>query len=160
MTTTATAAPATIETEHLAAVALEFEQMQMFDSPFGLRTIAVLERGTIVGPRIDGTVLRGGGDWLLIGADGVARVDVRATMQIADGTHVFMTNTGRVVLGDDARERFLAGETLHADEMYAMTALLFETASEEHGWLNRLVTIDRVVELSLRHIRYEAFEVR
>jgi hypothetical protein len=144
-----------IQAEQLFSLRVRFGQMQMFPSPFGARAIAVVEHGTASGPRLNGTVLPGGGDWLTIGADGIARVDVRATLQLENGDHVLITNTGRVVLSDEARDRFLAGETLLADDMFARTAPLFETTSEEFGWLNAVVAVGLVTQLSVQHIEYD-----
>lgn len=71
--------PAAVEAvavDHLFDLAIDFEPMQVFPTPLGTRMVAVVRRGTATGPRLDGRVLAGGGDWLVIGSDGVARIDV------------------------------------------------------------------------------------
>ena len=69
-----------------------------------------------------------------------------------------MSRTHRlVVVDEDTRNRFLAGETIGVGEMYGRTAPLFETASDHYAWLNRTVSVGIVVELSLQHIRYQVY---
>jgi Protein of unknown function (DUF3237) len=87
-------------------------------------------------------------------------MDVRATIRADSGDHVHYTSVGRTVLGPDARDRFLAGETIFGTEMYGRTAPVFETSSEAYGWLNGIVAAGVVDELSLTHIRYRIFALR
>ena len=54
-----------------------------------------MKEGRCEGPKIAGDILPGGGDWILLGTDQVARLDVRATLRTDDGAHVHLTNTGR-----------------------------------------------------------------
>lgn len=134
--------------------------MLVYPTPFGTRIDAITSRGKAEGPRFNGEVLPGGGDWLIVPADGVARMDVRATIKTDSADHVHYTSTGRIVLDADARSRFLAGEPILGTEMYGRAAPLFETSSESYGWLNRTAAAGVVVELSLRHIRYQIFGIR
>lgn len=155
--------PAAVETvavDHLFDLAIDFEPMQVFPTPLGTRMVAVVRRGTAAGPQLDGRVLAGGGDWLVIGSDGVARLDVRATVRAADDSMIYLTNSGRVLMADEARDRFLWGGTITSGDMYARTAPLFETGSRAHAWLNHTVAIGNVVELALDRIRYQVFAVR
>jgi hypothetical protein len=52
--------------------------------PFGTRVFFEVKGGTFEGPRLRGKILSGGGDWLLIDAQGVARLDVRAVFETDD----------------------------------------------------------------------------
>jgi hypothetical protein len=154
--------PSSIETipvEHLFDLAVDFDPMKVYPSPFGMRVDAIVRQGKAHGPRLQGEVLAGGGDWIVVGDDGVARIDVRATIRTHDDQMIYLTNTGRVVVDAATRDRFLAGETITFDEMYGRTAPLFETSSDTYGWLNRTVTVGVVAELSLDHIRYHVYSL-
>jgi hypothetical protein len=146
-----------ITVEHLFDLAVDFDPMKIYPSPLGTRIDAIVRQGKADGPRLQGEVLAGGGDWIVVGADNVGRMDVRATIRTHDDEMIHLTNTGRVALDDEARARFLAGETIAFDEMYARTAPLFETGSEPYHWLNRTVAVGVVVELSLQHIHYQVY---
>jgi hypothetical protein len=57
--------------------------------PHGTRRTAPLSGGSFEGPRLRGTVLPGGSaDWLLLRADGVLELDLRATLRTDDGAIV------------------------------------------------------------------------
>jgi hypothetical protein len=51
--------------------------------------------GSIEDPRLAGAVLPGGGDWMVVEADGTARLDVRITLAPDTSGLVLCTNTGR-----------------------------------------------------------------
>lgn len=145
--------------EHLCDFHIEFQAMHTFATPVGTRMIAVVDHGTVDGERLRGEFLSGGGDWILVDADRVARLDVRATMRTHDDALVYVTVTGRAALTAEAAGRLLAGETIEAQDMYARTAPLFETGAEAYSWLNSTVTI-AINELSLHHVRYRVYEVK
>jgi Protein of unknown function (DUF3237) len=133
--------------------------MLIYPTPVGMRIDAIASGGKAEGRRFNGEVLAGGGDWLTVPSDGVARMDVRATIKADSGDFVHYTSTGRIVLDANTRDRFLAGETIQGAEMYGRTAPLFETSSESYGWLNGTVAAGVVIELSLKHIRYQIFAI-
>ena len=53
--------------------------------PSGMCVVATATGGSLVGPRINGTIRGAGADWILIGADGYGRLDVRLQVETADG---------------------------------------------------------------------------
>ncbi|HUR09373.1 MAG TPA: DUF3237 domain-containing protein [Nonomuraea sp.] len=152
-------AATTVTVEHLCDFAIRFQTMQTFSTPVATRMIAVVERGTVEGPRLRGEFLPGGGDWITVGSDRVARLDVRATIRTHDDELVFVTVTGRATLSDEALGRLLAGETVGWNEMHARSMPLFETGAERYSWLNSTVAI-AVNELSLDHVEYRVYSIQ
>ncbi|MFG1679743.1 DUF3237 domain-containing protein [Nonomuraea sp. NPDC049269] len=148
-----------VAVERLCDFAITFQTMQTLSTPLGTRMIAVVERGTVEGPRLRGEFLPGGGDWIMVGSDRVARLDVRATIRTHDGELVFVTVTGRATLSDEAISRLWVGETIGWDEMHARSAPLFETGAERYAWLNSTVAI-AVNELSLNHVNYRVYRIK
>jgi hypothetical protein len=147
--------------EFLFELRADFDpQMLIYPVPSGTRIDAIASGGRAEGPRLNGDVLPGSGDWLTVTPDGVAHMDVRATIRADSGDHVHYASVGRTVLDPDARDRFLSGETILGTEMYGRTAPVFETSSESYGWLNGIVAAGVVVELSLDHIRYRIFALQ
>jgi hypothetical protein len=142
----------------LCDLSIRFDQFQMFPTVLGTRLIAVGGGGEVRGPRLNGEVLPGGGDWLL--ATGrVARMDVRASIRTPDGEMLYVTGVGRAEILDDARDRFLAGETVADEGVRSRLALTFEAGDGAWGWLNGTVAIGVVSELSQRHIHYHVYEL-
>lgn len=108
--------------------------------------------------RVAADVLPGGGDWVLLGTDGVARLDVRATLRTDDGAAIYLTNTGRVQMDKAAADRFAAGELIRHDEMTARSSPLFETGDERYQWLNAVHTV-AINQVSLSEVHYRVFAV-
>jgi hypothetical protein len=58
--------------------------------------------------------------------------------------------------------RMAAGETLGADEMYFVTAPVFETGDRRYAWLNRTQAVGKAVALkggAGGYVRYQLFAV-
>ena len=69
---------AEIRTEHLFTITITVDPLQMLGAtPFGERRIAKITGGSFEGARLKGSILAGGGDWLLLRSDGVLQLDVR-----------------------------------------------------------------------------------
>lgn len=145
--------------EPLCDIAVELEPAQVIATPMGTRVTYVVRSGTVAGERIRGELLPGGGDWLVIGSDGIGRLDVRATLRLDDGALVHLTTTGLVVLSDEAKQRLAGGERIAADEMHARSQLRFETdPAGPHAWLNAITTV-AVNELAPGYVGYRVFRV-
>lgn len=144
--------------DHLLDMRIEFESVQTFGTPVGTRMTLVVKHGRCIGPRIAADVLPGGGDWLLLGTDGVARLDVRATLRTDDGAVIHMTNTGRVRMDRATADRFTSGELIRHDEMTMRSSPLFDTGDERYRWLNAVHTV-AINQVSLSEVHYRVFAV-
>ncbi|WP_431984027.1 DUF3237 domain-containing protein [Streptomyces qinglanensis] len=112
--------------------------------PYGRRVVFGAAGGTFRGPRLNGEVLPGGGDWALFGPDRTMTPDVRLTLRTHDGALLHMSYGGRLVtppavrdaLGDPAgRHRVDPGDYCFR------TDPLFETGAEGYAWLDGTVGI-------------------
>lgn len=151
--------PVAAELGHLCQFRIEFAAHHLHRTPLGTRATYVIGGGRCEGPDFRADVLPGGGDWVLVGTDGVARLDVRATLRTDDGALVAVTSTGRAVLDDAGLARLLGGEMLGADDMYARSSPLFETGDDRYAWLNGVHTV-AVNQFSLREVHYDVSVVR
>jgi hypothetical protein len=143
---------------HLLDMRVEFGPAQIFGTPVGTRMTFVINRGRAEGARIAGDILAGGGDWVVLGSDGVARLDVRATVHTDDGAHIHLTVSGRVLMGPEATARYSAGELIRHDEVYARSSPLFDTDDERYRWINAVHTV-ALNQMSLSEVHYKVFEV-
>lgn len=157
--TTEVQLPSSVEVTHLTDLSIDFDPVQTFTTPVSSRLVYVVKHGLVDGPLLRGEILPGGGDWLVVGSDGVARLDVRATIRTHDDQFVYLTNTGRAHLGEEALARFYAGHLVAWNEAYARSAPLFEAGSDSYAWLNGAVTV-AVNQISLTHVDYRIFLVR
>ena len=109
--------------------------------PLGERRVIPILGGRVSGPRLEGEVLPGGADFQLIRPDGVAEIEARYTLRLADGALVYVVNRGLRHAAPEDMARLLRGEPVPPERVYFRTAPAFETASPAHGWLHRSLFI-------------------
>lgn len=91
--TTITTAP--LATEHVFDYQALLEPPVVIGSgPSGTRVFWQARGGVISGPRLNGEVLPGGGDWSLTGNDGWTRLDVRGQCRTDDGAILYLSYCG------------------------------------------------------------------
>jgi Protein of unknown function (DUF3237) len=147
----------TLRVEHLFDMRVEFEPPRVIPTPLARRLTFTAKGGRIEGPRLRGEVL-GGGDWVLVGSDGIARMDIRSTIRTEDGALIHYAALGVTVMPDDGMDRLQAGERLSFDEIYGRTTPRFETYDIRYAWLNGVIAIG-LHELSKDHIDYRVYRM-
>jgi len=118
------------------------ESYEVGAGPFGARVVATTTGGRVSGDRLKGALVGSGGDWPLIGQDGVARLDIRSTITTVDDAVVFVQSLGLLevtpqvmgVLGGGG-EPAAFGDGLFWIHMRA------ETGDERYAWLNRAMLL-------------------
>ena len=138
----------------LAAPQTVSSDLQIFTAPPG---------GWIKGPAIKGEIIPPTGDWLRAMPNGTQKLDVRLSIQADDGSSIFMTYSGRIVMPEKVATKYAAGDVLGPDDCYFTITPTFETASKTYGWLNDIVAIGKMVSCKGgedSHVRYEIFAVR
>lgn len=129
-----------LKSRALATMTLQVDPPQVVGAtPQGDRRIVAVTSGTIEG-RINGRILSGG-DWLRLRPDGVLELDVRLTIETADGALVYMTYTGMRHGSPEDMAALAAGEQVPPERIYFRVQPRFETASAEWAWLNRILCI-------------------
>ena len=133
--------------------------MMIGNGPYGTRTFFAATGGRAKGDRINGTLVGGGGDWLLIGSDGWSRLDVRAQIQTDDGAVLYMTYSGLLQLTDKvmAAVATMTEETAFDDQYFRTTPRL-ETGDERYAWVNQTMFISRG-RLLPGGVEYEVYRV-
>ena len=131
---------AELRCEFLMRLEAEFDDPQnLGGTPLGTRRILYVKRGSFSGPRLEGRILPGGGDWVLVRRDGVAQLDIRMTLRGDDGELIDLRSSGLLDIEPQVRQRILNGEEIDPSAYYFRTALAFETGAEKYRWLNRLI---------------------
>ena len=149
-----------IQMKHLFNMPVEVEMpLQMVGAtPIGERRIAKVTGGSFAGPELKGTILPGGGDWLLLRADGVLQLDVRVTLKTDDDALIYMTYRGFRHGPAAVMERLNKGEAVDASEYYFRIAPFFETGAEKYDWLNRIVTVGTGQRLATGPV-YDVYQI-
>jgi hypothetical protein len=150
---------AEIRTTHLLTMTLFVSGMQPVGvTPNGERRVGLVSTGTFEGPKLRGTVLPGGTDWMVARPDGSTTLDVRIVLETDDGVMIGMTYRGMRHGAAAIIDRLNKGEFVDPAEYYFRTAVFFETASPKYDWLNRIIAIGTGSRPPTGPI-YEIFEV-
>jgi Protein of unknown function (DUF3237) len=130
--------------EHLYDMHVDLEAPQSIaGAPAGTRQIFIVKAGRVEGPKINGDVLPGGGDWALVRTDGVIQLDVRATIKTDDGAMIYGTYSGLLVLTPDVGARIFGGQDVPLGDYYFYGNPMFQTGDERYAWLNKVIALSR-----------------
>lgn len=151
-----------LRSEHFCTLTGELlEPWQLGTGPLGNRIVFNVTGGSVTGPEVNGRILASGADWLLMGPDGCARLDVRIVVELDDGSMAYVTYNGRLLVPPELmapvfdRERC---EGVDPAGYYFRTAPLFETASPKYAWLNTILTVG-VGRLTRTGVAYEIYRI-
>ncbi|GFG49814.1 hypothetical protein CQY20_03935 [Mycolicibacterium agri] len=144
--------------EHFFDMHVELQPAQLFSTTLGTRLTFIVDGAVVDGPRLRGEMLPGGGDWLLVGSDGVGRVDIRATLRTHDDALIHFESRGVITIPADGLDRLAAAEVLPFDETYVRTTPKFETGDERYLWLNGIVALGYGV-LSQNRVDYRIYHL-
>jgi hypothetical protein len=138
----------TLELVPLATMVVELaDPLVLAETPSGVRVIVEVKSFTVVGDRLKASDKgRGAADWLTIGPDGTATLDVRAVMETDDGALIYAYYQGRRDFSESM-------------EAPLYTAPKFETGDDRYRWLNKIQAVAKgTVEGST--LTYELYELR
>jgi hypothetical protein len=133
---------ADLVTEFLFEISVTLEPpLVVGPTPNGDRRVRLISGGRFLGPKLQGEVLPGGGDWLLLRPDGARSLDVRLTLRTEDGHLIYVVSRGILHMTPEIYQRIGAGEEIDPAQYYFRTTPLFEAAAPELDWLNRVVAV-------------------
>jgi hypothetical protein len=101
-----------IKTEFLFTIALEVDVLNLGETPYGSRRVGRFGSGSFEGPKLKGTVLPGGGCWMLLRPDDVLEIEVRLVLETDDKQQVYMSWKGLRHGPKEVIERLNRGETV------------------------------------------------
>jgi hypothetical protein len=107
------------------------------------KRLVSIKGGRVVGPRLNGVVMPGGGDWQTIGQDGLTEVNTRYTLKADDGTVIDITNPGVRVASPEVTAQLARGEQVAPDAYYFRSTPRFSVATGTHEWLRRTIFVGR-----------------
>lgn len=122
------------------------------------RRIMRVSDGHFAGERLNGIVVPGGGDALIIRPDGVLVLDVRLTLQTDQGEFIYLTYGGRRGGSKDIVERIGRGEIVPPGSDYYRITASFEAPRGRLAWLNDIVAVGTGTRTAQAAV-YELFEV-
>ncbi len=126
--------------------------------PFGHRMIFEVTDGVVEGERLSGTILPGGGEWFLAGADGFGRVDVRLQVTTHDGANIYFQYSGLLEI-NEASMAAVGGAGSDFEDHYFRTNPRLETGDERYAWVNQTMFIGKGHLLPGLIVEYDVYRV-
>jgi uncharacterized protein DUF3237 len=116
--------------------------------------------GAFSGDRLKGEMTPGGGDWLLAGADGFGRLDVRLQLRTHDGANIYVQYGGLVELSEKALA-WAAGQQSGTEyrEEYFFTNPRLETSDERNAWVNKTFFIGQGHLVAPTTVEYKVYRL-
>lgn len=136
---------------------LEPERLAVGPGPFGTRVVRTVKSGWCKGERLNGRLAGAGGDWLLFGADGFGRIDVRAQLVTDDGAVIFLSYNGLIERNARVVAAVDGGETQFEDQ-YFRTLVRMETGAPAYAWANTTLFVGRG-RMAAAGVEYQLFRI-
>ncbi len=114
--------------------------------------------GVMLGPRLKGEVLSGGGDWQAIHPDGLTEIFARYSLRTEDGVAIGITNPGVRVASPEVARRLAVGEEVPPSEYYFRSSPVFDVTEGAYAWLRRRVFVGRGIRKP-DHVLLDIFDV-
>jgi hypothetical protein len=127
--------------------------------PFGHRLIFEVTEGEVVGERLNGTILPGGGEWFLAGADGFGRVDVRLQMTTDDGANIYFQYHGILEINEASMAAIGTGAGTDFEDQYFRINPRLETGDPRYAWVNQTVFVGKGHLLPGLLVEYDVYRV-
>lgn len=115
--------------------------VSMGKGPYGARSFGEVAGGRFEGPKLKGSLLTGGGDWILIDDEGMGHVDVRVNFETDDGARIYGQYLGRLEFNEAVQAAFAGGQETDFGDTYFMVTPRFETGDDRYAWLNKKVCV-------------------
>jgi hypothetical protein len=109
----------------------------------GRKRFIPITGGRVYGPRLQGAVLPGGGDWQTILPGGLTRIEARYFVKTSDGIVIEITNPGVRVAAPEVIERLAKGENVDPSLYYFRTTPQFRVSGAALSWMQRAVFVAR-----------------
>jgi hypothetical protein len=128
--------------------------------PYGTRLFVEVTGGSVEGNRLKGKIMTGGGDWLLAGADGFGRLDVRAQFVTEDGAAIYVSYLGILEMNEKVQQALTdPNRSTDYRDQYFRSAPRFETGDPRYAWLNQAMFVAEGHILPGPTVEYKVYRV-
>lgn len=136
---------------------LDPKPLMVGPGPFGTRMVSTVTGGWCKGERLNGSFAGAGADWMLIGTDGFARLDVRGQIVTADGAVIYVSYNGLLEMNQKVAAATGGGETQFEDQ-YFRSLLRMESGAPSYDWVNKTLFVGRG-RVARGAVEYEVYRV-
>ncbi|MEV5823171.1 DUF3237 domain-containing protein [Micromonospora harpali] len=127
--------------------------------PLGIRMVFQVVEGELSGPRIKARVVGAGADWVLVGSDNWARMDVRAQFETEDGAVLYAQYHGLIEMNDATVRALAEGTPTEFTDHYFRITPRLETGGEGYEWVNQALFVGQGRFLPGLGLEYEIYRI-
>ena len=111
------------------------------DGPYGRRQYFQLTSAVMQGERLAGRLLGSAGDWMLVGADGYMRMDVRLQFETDDGAVICARHFGPAEANARMQQAMTASAPTTFADQRIRTHWVMESGDPRYAWVNCTVFV-------------------
>ena len=134
-----------LQSELLFDLVFDKGAVNAIDAAGAKRYVVAVAGGTFEGPKLKGTIIGPGGDWMTGRNDGSAVLDLRMLLQTDDAQKIYMNCRG-------------IAYTPQGGSLYARILPMFETGAAKYAWMNNIVAVG-VYRPVQNRIAYRVYQI-
>lgn len=140
MNATAQKAP---ELEFVCELHVQLEPpMVVGETAHGTRRIIPIVGGSVKGPNVKGTILKGGADWQVLRKDGNTELEAHYQFTTDDGVLIYIKNVGVRLASPEVAQKLAKGEAVPSDQYYFRAVPKFEAPiNSKYAFLNDAIFV-------------------
>jgi len=148
------------ELELVSQITVELKPPTVFGkTPLGFRIDYYAKVGIAIGNQFRAAVLEDSADYMIVRPDGIAMLDVHATLKTDDGALIAASYGGMIDFGEDGYEGIASGNVPHYVDLHVSPRLT--SADARYRWMNRTYFIG-VGQVDMRALvfKYDTYALK
>ncbi|KAH8422349.1 DUF3237 domain-containing protein [Aspergillus melleus] len=130
--------------------------MEIGTGPYGRRRCVPIESGTVYGKYLNGEVVPGGADFMLVETDQTTHVNTNYVIKTDDGAFLYIRTEGTRAGPPEVLQALMDGGPVDPSQYWFHLHVKIETGHEKYKWLNNRVIVGRATRAK-SEVAYDAY---
>ncbi|RMJ28088.1 hypothetical protein PHISP_01028 [Aspergillus sp. HF37] len=125
--------------------------------PYGRRRCVPIVAGTVAGRHLNGEVVPGGADFMLVEEDHTTHVNTNYVVKSDDGAYLYLRSTEGTRAGPpEVLQALMEGDGVDPSQYWFHLHVTIETGHEKYRWMNNRVVVGRATR-ARGEVAYNAY---
>ncbi|KAE8164432.1 hypothetical protein BDV40DRAFT_298460 [Aspergillus tamarii] len=130
--------------------------MEIGNGPYGRRRCVSIKSGTVRGKYLNGEVVPGGADFMLVEEDHTTHVNTNYLLKSDDGAYIYIRTEGTRAGPPEVLKALMEGDGVDPNQYWFHLHIKLETGHEKYKWMNNRVIIGRATRAK-GEVAYDAY---
>ncbi|KAI9040387.1 DUF3237 domain-containing protein [Aspergillus affinis] len=130
--------------------------MEIGTGPYGRRRCVPIESGTVRGKSLNGEVIPGGADFMLVETDQTTHVNTNYVIKTDDGAFLYIRTEGTRAGPPEVLQALMEGGPVDPSQYWFHLHVKIETGHDKYKWLNNRVIVGRATRAK-GEVAYDAY---